>query len=145
MKKNSMKKADVADMETPKVLGAYIERVRSMHLNSKNIPDGYFCILHESSNLLIYVETILKIPVERENLLDDNIDFHWSNYRNGKEWADDRAQSVSFSYKLCNGQEVLTSCYRWQELEHFRLWLELQYKQNYLPEYLANMEKNQVA
>lgn len=116
-------------------LGAYIDRVHSMVENSQNIPFGYWCVLHESANLLIYVETVLKMPVDRADLLDGSIGLRWSKYREGKEWCGDRVQ---FSYKFPDGRVVSPWCYPFKELEHFRLWLQADYQTKYLPEYLLN-------
>jgi prophage antirepressor-like protein len=116
------------------VLGAYIERVHSMVENSKKIPPGYWCVLHESANLLIYVETVLKIAVDKADLLDGSIGKRWSQYREGKEWCGDRVQ---FSYKFPDGRVVSPWCYSFKELENFRLWLQADYQTKYLPEYLS--------
>ncbi|MEY3867529.1 MAG: Paenibacillus phage HB10c2 [Cyanobacteriota bacterium] len=116
------------------VLGAYIDRVHSMVENSKNIPQGYWCVLQESANLLIYVETVLKMPVDKADLLDGSIGSRWSKYREGKDFCGDRVQ---FSYKFPDGREVKPWAYQWKELEPFRRWLEMEYTPKYLPEYLS--------
>jgi hypothetical protein len=116
-------------------LGAYIDRVHSMVENSKNIPFGYWCVLHESANLLIYVERVLNIPVDRADLLDGSIGKRWSQYRDGKEWCGER---VKFAYTFPDGHICQPWAYQWKELEPFRRWLESEYIPKYLPEYLSS-------
>lgn len=115
------------------VLGAYIERVRTMHDNARNIPEGYWCVLHEASGLLVYVESVLKLPVDKADLLDGSIGKTWSSYRKGKEWT---GNVLNFSYKFPDGRWCNPLCYEYKELEQFRLWLDRQYKKQLMPRYL---------
>ncbi|MEG3840476.1 KilA-N domain-containing protein [Microcoleus sp. herbarium14] len=115
------------------VLGAYIERVKSLHDNSHNIPDGYWSVLSEASLLLVYVESVLQMPVDKSDLLDGSIGSHWANYRKGKNWAFDRVQ---YTYQFPNGQTCHPWCYKWKELPHFKSWLESVYKKSLMPSYL---------
>ncbi|MEG3877896.1 BRO family protein [Microcoleus sp. herbarium7] len=115
------------------VLGAYIERVKTMYDNARNIPEGYWCVLHEASGLLVYVESVLKLPVDKTDLLDGSIGRTWSNYRKGKEWA---GNSLKFSYQFPDGRWCDPLCYEYKELEQFRLWLDRQYKTQLMPKYL---------
>lgn len=117
------------------VLGAYTERVATMFENAHRIPDGYWCVLHESSQLLVYVEGYLKLPVDQADLLDGSIGLAWSKYRQGKEWVGDR---IKFSYQFPDGRWCNPWCYQWQELVPFRHWLETVYKPQMLPKYLQN-------
>ncbi|MFM6250141.1 MAG: Bro-N domain-containing protein, partial [Dolichospermum sp.] len=57
----------------PQKLGAYTQRVEAMFDAANKIPDGYWCVLHESANLLIWVEQRLKYPVDKADLLDGSI------------------------------------------------------------------------
>ncbi|MFM6827328.1 MAG: Bro-N domain-containing protein [Dolichospermum sp.] len=77
-------------------LGAYTQRVEAMFDAANKIPDGYWCVLHESANLLIWVEQRLKYPVDKADLLDGSIGIHWSKYREGKDWIGDR---IKFKYQ----------------------------------------------
>lgn len=114
-------------------LGAYTERVESMFDDANKIPDGYWCVLHESANLLIWVESKLKLPVNKADLLDGSIGAHWSNYRKGKDWAGDR---LKFDYKFPDGRWCHPWCYRMRELEYFRYFIEDTYKPVLMPRYL---------
>lgn len=64
-------------------IGAYQERVEAMFDAANKIPHGYWCVLHESANLLIWVESKLKYPVDKADLLDGSIGICWSNFRKG--------------------------------------------------------------
>ncbi|MFM6018018.1 MAG: Bro-N domain-containing protein [Dolichospermum sp.] len=89
-------------------LGACTQRVEAMFDAANKIPDGYWCVLHESANLLIWVEQRLKYPVDKADLLDGSIGIHWSKYREGKDWIGDR---IKFKYQqhdiLCYWQLLL--------------------------------------
>ena len=115
------------------VLGAYIERVKTMYDNARNIPEGYWCVLHEASGLLVYVESILKLPVDKTDLLDGSIGRTWSSYRKDKEWT---GNVLNFSYQFPDGRWCSPLCYEYKELEQFRLWLDRQYKKQLMPKYL---------
>lgn len=117
----------------PKELGAYEERVKEMFDQLPNIKEGYWCVLHESASLLIYVETQLKCPVDKADLLDGSIGKHWSKYRKDKEWALDR---IPFFYTFPDGRTVEPWCYRMSELGYFRSFLLYDYKENGLISYL---------
>lgn len=118
-----------------KVLGAYTERVEAMFDDVNKIPEGYWCVLHESSNLLIWVEAKLKYPVDKADLLDGSIGIHWSKYRTGKEWVGDR---IRFDYRFPDGRPCRPWCYQEQELLHFREFLNRKYKPVLLPQYLES-------
>lgn len=118
-----------------KVLGAYTERVEAMFDAANKIPDGYWCVLHESANLLIWVEAKLKYPVDKADLLDGSIGIHWSRHRAGKEWAGDR---IRFDYRFPDGRDCHPWCYQEQELLHFREFLNSKYKPILLPRYLED-------
>jgi hypothetical protein len=124
----------ITNEPTPKpVLGAYMERVETMFENAHRIPEGYWCVLHEASQLLVYVEGYLKLPVDRADLLDGSIGLAWSKYRDDKEWAGKR---VKFSYQFPDGRWCSPWCYQWPELVPFRSWLDAAYKPQLLPKYL---------
>lgn len=118
-----------------KVLGAYTERVEAMFDAANKIPDGYWCVLHESANLLIWVEAKLKYPVDKADLLDGSIGIHWSRHRTGKEWAGDR---IRFDYRFPDGRPCHPWCYQERELLHFREFLNGKYKPILLPRYLED-------
>ncbi|MFM6308245.1 MAG: Bro-N domain-containing protein, partial [Dolichospermum sp.] len=82
-------------------LGAYTQRVEAMFDAANKIPDGYWCVLHESANLLIWVEQRLKYPVDKADLLDGSIGIHWSKHREGKDWIGDR---IKFKYRFPDGR-----------------------------------------
>lgn len=117
------------------VLGAYIERVKTMHDNARSIPEGYWCVLHEASGLLVYVESVLKLPVDKADLLDGSIGRTWSEYRKGKDWC---GSVKKFSYQFPDGRWCNPLCYEYKELEQFRLWLDRAYKKDLMPRYLEN-------
>ncbi|MFM6827640.1 MAG: Bro-N domain-containing protein, partial [Dolichospermum sp.] len=100
----------------PQKLGAYTQRVEAMFDAANKIPDGYWCVLHESANLLIWVEQKLKYPVDKADLLDGSIGIHWSKHREGKDWIGDR---IKFKYRFPDGRHCDPWCYRMRELEHF--------------------------
>jgi phage anti-repressor protein len=125
--------AKASAVKTPIALGAYTQRVESMFDNANKIPLGYWCVLHESANLLIWVESKLKLPVDKADLLDGSIGTHWSNYRKNKLWIGDR---VKFSYKFPDGRWCNPWCYQMKELEHFRYFVEDTYKPVLMPKYL---------
>ncbi|MFM6271379.1 MAG: Bro-N domain-containing protein, partial [Dolichospermum sp.] len=119
----------------PQKLGAYTQRVEAMFDAANKIPDGYWCVLHESANLLILVEQKLKYPVDKADLLDGSIGIHWSKHREGKDWIGDR---IKFKYRFPDGRHCDPWCYRMRELEHFRYFLEQKYKPTLLPQYLES-------
>ena len=121
--------------EQPSVLGAYTERVLGMFDDVNRITPGYWCVLHESANLLIWVETKLKMPVDKADLLDGSIGIHWANYRKKHPWAGDR---IKFNYRFPDGRYVQPWCYQMQELEHFRNFLDGRYRSEILPKYLKD-------
>lgn len=120
---------------TKRVLGAYTQRVESMFDDANRIPSGYWCVLHESANLLIWVETKLKYPIDKADLLDGSIGIHWSNYRKDKTWVGDR---IKFKYRFPDGRYCDPWCYQMKELEHFRYFLEDKYRPVLLPQYLES-------
>lgn len=124
-----------------KILGAYTERVECMMLDCNKIPHGYWCVLHESSNLLIYVETVLKLPINKSDLLDGSIGITWSNHRKDKSWAGDR---VKYFYRFPDGRPCQPWCYQMRELEHFRYFLEDTYRPILMPRYLEDKYPNLV-
>lgn len=116
-------------------LGAYTQRVEAMFDDANKIPAGYWCVLHESANLLIWVETKLKYPVDKADLLDGSIGIHWSNHRKDKDWAGDR---IKFKYRFPDGRYCNPWCYQMKELEQFRYFLEDKYRPVLLPQYLES-------
>jgi hypothetical protein len=119
----------------PQRLGAYTQRVESMFDDANKIPIGYWCVLHESANLLIWVEQKLRYPVDKADLLDGSIGIHWSNHRKDKDWSGDR---IKFKYRFPDGRYCNPWCYQMRELEHFRYFLEQKYKPALLPQYLES-------
>ena len=115
------------------VIGAYIERVKSIYENSHNVPKGYWTVLSEASGLLLWVETVLKLPVDKFDLMDGSIGIHWANYRADKSWAFDRKQ---YDYQFPDGRKVIAWCYQNSEHIEFRTWLEDVYKFELMPPYL---------
>lgn len=79
----------IAKQKDRNPLGAYAERVKLMW-DSSLVPQGYWSILQESAFILLWVETSLKCPIDKADLLDGSIGTRWSQYRQGKEWAGDR-------------------------------------------------------
>ncbi|MDQ2096759.1 MAG: antA/AntB antirepressor family protein [Tychonema bourrellyi B0820] len=114
-------------------IGAYIERVKSIYENSHNIPRGYWTVLSEASGLLLWVETVLKLPVDKFDLMDGSIGIHWANYRTDKPWSRDRQQ---YHYHFSDGRIVKAWSYHNSEMVEFRTWLENEYKFKLMPSYL---------
>lgn len=114
-------------------IGAYIERVKSMYENSHNVPKGYWTVLSEASGLLLWVETVLKLPVDKFDLMDGSIGICWANYRVDKSWACDRKQ---YDYQFPDGRKVKAWSYHYSEMIEFRTWLESVYKKSLMPPYL---------
>lgn len=111
----------------------YIRRVEELMEQLPSVPDGYWCVLHKSVDVLFYVEHCLQMPVNQTDLLDGSIGRKWSDYRKGKPWAGDR---VPFEYRFPDGRKVKPWCYGLHELGYFAQWLELEYRRNHLPKYL---------
>lgn len=120
--------------QKPQPLGAYTQRVESMFDDANKIPSGYWCVLHESANLLVWVESKLKLPVDKADLLDGSIGIQWSSHRKGKIWAGDR---LKFDYRFPDGRWCHPWCYQMRELEHFRYFVEDAYKPVLMPKYLG--------
>ncbi|MCC3459798.1 MAG: hypothetical protein EAZ73_09120 [Oscillatoriales cyanobacterium] len=115
------------------VIGAYIERVKSIYENSSNVPKGYWTVLSEASGLLLWVETVLKLPVDKFDLMDGSIGTQWAKYRADKKWAVDRKQ---YDYQFPDGRKCKAWSYHRSEMIEFRAWLDDAYKPNLLPVYL---------
>ena len=131
----SIRKTGSYSIKERKVLGAYTERVEAMYDQANKIPEGYWCILNEAANLLIWVEARLKYPVDKADLLDGSVGIHWSKYREGKPWTGDR---IKFKYRFPDGRFCDPWCYQMKELEQFRHFLDRQYKPLLLPKYLEH-------
>lgn len=113
----------------------YVRRVEELMEQLPAVPDGYWCVLHKSVEVLFYVEQCLEMPVNQTDLLDGSIGRKWSDYRKGQEWAGDR---VPFEYRFPDGRKVKPWCYGLHELGHFAQWLEKEYRRNHLPKYLKS-------
>ena len=105
----SIRKTGSYSIKERKVLGAYTERVEAMYDQANKIPEGYWCILNEAANLLIWVEARLKYPVDKADLLDGSVGIHWSKYREGKPWTGDR---IKFKYRFPDGRFCDPWCYQ---------------------------------
>ncbi|MGB8689588.1 MAG: hypothetical protein WCD53_19925 [Microcoleus sp.] len=114
-------------------IGAYTERIKSIYENSHNVPKGYWTVLSEASGLLLWVETVLKLPVDKFDLMDGSIGIHWANYRAEKLWACDRKQ---YDYQFPDGHKCQAWSYHRSEMLEFRDWLDDVYKFELLPPYL---------
>lgn len=106
-----------------------------MHENFKNIPKNHWCILHESANLLIWIEYVMGYPVDSGDIVDISIGKQWATYREGKKWAKPRYQG---KYKFPNGLGVSPWTYHFDELPFFKVFLEDLYKPKFLPKYLES-------
>jgi hypothetical protein len=122
----------IAQAPTRPPIGAYIERVKSIYENSSNVPKGYWTVLSEASGLLLWVETVLKLPVDKFDLMDGSIGIHCANYRADKSWALDRNQ---YNYQFPDGRSVKAWSYHRSEMLEFRAWLEDVYKIELMPSY----------
>lgn len=131
----SIRKTGSYSIKERKVLGAYTERVEAMYDQANKIPEGYWCVLNEAANLLIWVETRLKYPVDKADLLDGSVGIHWSRHRESKPWTGDR---IRFKYRFPDGRWCEPWCYQMKELEQFRYFLDREYKFVILPNYLES-------
>ena len=116
-------------------LNAYIERVRQMHSATHNIPDGYWCILHESAELLIWIESVMGYPVDKDDIVDISIGQAWAKERSNQPWA---KQRVKCQYKYPDGRLVSPWVYSFDELPQFKVFLGKIYKPKILPRYLES-------
>ena len=122
------------EISQQKPLAVYAERVRSMHEDFTNIPKDHWCILHESANLLIWIESVMGYPVDRCDIVDISIGKTWANHREGKPWA--IHNRIRGDYRFPKGTEVAPWTYHYDELKYFRIFLEELYKPKFLPKYL---------
>lgn len=130
----SIRKTGQYSVTQSPALGAYQQRVKEMFDPKNKVKDGYWCVLHESANLLIWIETQTKYPVDKADLLDGSIGKHWSKYRDGKPWALDR---IKFKYTFPDSNRTVEPwCYRMSELGEFRQYLNMDYTPTILPVYL---------
>jgi hypothetical protein len=75
----------------------------------------------------------MQYPVDRCDIVDISIGKTWASFREGKPWA---KQRVRGDYKFPQGLEVAPWTYHYDELAHFKKFMEDTYKTKYLPKYL---------
>lgn len=115
-------------------IGGYIKRVEMLEGNLWALPEDYWCVLYESSNLLLKVQNIMKMPVGEFDLLDGSVGKHWSKYRAEKSWAIHPVQGCK--YRFPDGRVVSPNAYHFSELGHYRHWERSVYVPTLMPEYL---------
>ena len=116
----------------PGCLLAYEERVLQLPQKLK-VPEGYWTVLEESAYLLLHIEQVLKVPVNRSDLLDGSIGIMWSRYRERQEWA---KPVKACKYQYPDGRRCNPNAYEWSELGFFRGFMKIDYTQTHLPKYL---------
>lgn len=120
-------------MKTCEITG-YIKRIEQLSGSLSCIPEGHWCVLSESSHLLIYVQSILKMPVGETDLLDGSVGRCWSEYRKNKPWATQTPRNCT--YKFPDGRYCHPKTYHFDELGKYREWEQTIYIPKIMPDYL---------
>jgi hypothetical protein len=119
----------------------YTHRVLRAVAVEQSVPEGYWCVFAESSRVLIMAEQVL-VPagftLDVEDLLDGSIGRRWSQHREGKSWAGERA---SYPYQFPPPSKrcqivVYPHAYPDSELIHFREFLKREYLPKHFHQYL---------
>lgn len=125
----------IAPPQQEMLIGAYANRSKLAFEGVKELPPGYWCVFLESMQLMIYVEQVLKMPIDQFDLIDGSIGKRWSTHREGKVWMCDR---VKIKYQFPDGRWCNPWAYEMSELGHFRTFMNEEYKTVHLPQYLES-------
>src|SRR4051794_39302590 len=90
----------------------------------RNIPRGFWCVIAEAADLLIWAEHIFipaGLDMQAYDLLDGSVGTHWARFREGKEWA---GQSIYYVHPFPDKRGPRDArAYPMCELQYFREWL----------------------
>lgn len=117
---------------TKPLLNVYTKRL--IAFKDVVLPDEYWAVLDKGKDVLLHVEGVLQLPVDKFDLCDGSIGSHWSKYRKDKPWCQEAK-----TYELwMPGREmtVFPKCYHDDELVPFSRWLKSTYMKDHLPRYL---------
>lgn len=120
----------------PCEITGYIKRIEQLSGSLSGIPEGHWCVLSESSHLLIHVQSVLKMPVGETDLLDGSVGRRWSEYRKNKPWATQTPGNCK--YKFPDGRRCEPKTYHFDELGKYREWEQNFYIPTILPDYLKH-------
>ncbi|MEG4418607.1 hypothetical protein QUA70_08340 [Microcoleus sp. LAD1_D5] len=120
-------------MKTCEITG-YIKRIEQLSGSLSGIQEGHWCVLSESSHLLIHVQSVLKMPVGETDLLDGSVGRHWSKYRKNQPWATHKEGKCT--YKFPDGRYCHPNTYHFDELGKYREWEQTIYRPTIMPDYL---------
>ena len=112
----------------------YIRRIENSR--DHDLPYDKWSIFEQASRTLLLVEKEFRVPVDQMDLCDGSIGKHWSNYRQDKKWIVDYGW-YTHRFRDHRGEQKC-KCYQYQELSHFRKWLEEEYEKKHLPKYLVD-------
>lgn len=120
-------------------LRTYTERIIVANLTRDEIPEGYWTVFHESSDLLITAEQLyaaLGLEMDKYDLLDGSIGIQWPKYRERQDWAGTR---IRYTHHFPPGDargDQLAWAYPNHEIFQFRLWLRTIYTRSLFVEYI---------
>lgn len=115
-------------------LPVYVTRLSLAYLMQMSVPNGYWSVFDKSSNLLIFVECNLKLPVDRFDLLDGSIGKRWSQERHGKPWERE-VKKYTHTFPDRRGSHP-ANAYHLDELPFFERFMRNIYIPQFLPPYL---------
>ncbi len=118
----------------PCEITGYIKRIEQLSHSLSGIPEEHWCVLSESSHLLIHVQSVLKMPVGETDLLDGSVGRCWSEYRKNQPWATHDAGKCT--YKFPDGRYCNPKTYHFDELGKYREWEQTIYRRTIMPDYL---------
>lgn len=118
----------------------YIQRYK--HNTDIKLEPGYWCVFKESLNILNFVESNLKLPVQKFDLCDGSIGIHWSKYRKDKEWA---GEVKPYVHKFPDQRKVCkANSFPMSEIGYFYSWLYETYQKIHLVKYLFSKYDSQL-
>lgn len=129
-KKALVNQIHIDDLHT----STYIKRIENFR--DHDLPYDKWSIFEQAARTLLLVEKDFRVPVDQMDLCDGSIGKHWSNYRQDKSWTVDYGWYTHKFRDRRGSQEC--KCYQYQELPHFRKWLEEKYETKHLPKYLVD-------
>lgn len=112
----------------------YIKRLENMR--DHHVDDSQWTTFRESAEVLLFVEKDFRVPVDRLDLCDGSIGHHWSQYRQGQDWAGSVGSYVH-NFRDQRGAQF-PKAYNTTELRYFKRWLREHYIPFHLPQYLAD-------
>lgn len=112
----------------------YIKRLENM--GDHKVSYELWTTFREGAEVLLKVEKEFKVPVDQMDLCDGSIGSHWSTYRKEKPWTADVGEYIH-RFRDRRGERP-SRAYSYEELPHFRRWLEQEYIPRILPQYLVD-------